>query len=269
MTVKLIAIDLDDTLLQDDKTISPAVKQAVSQAQSQCVHIVLASGRPYSGMRGYIEELGLNKAGCYCISYNGGLVQHASNGEVIKQTLLSIEDYNHVSALSLHLNIHFHALTYDALYTPNRDISTYTVREAFLSHVPLIYCPIDEMNPDLMFPKMMFIDHPKVLDAAIEKIPASYHDKYTLVKSSPFFLEVLHKDVDKGAAVKFLSQQLNIQQSEVMCIGDHHNDLPMLKFAGIGVAMGNASDEIKQHAQFVTRTNQQDGVAFAIEKFLA
>lgn len=268
MTIQLIAIDLDGTLLNPERKITPAVKQAIMAARARGVHIVLATGRPFIGAQEYLRELELEQDGCYCISNNGGLIHYAYDGAILFETLLSYEDYRFFEALSHQIGSHFHALDRNKLYTANRDVSPYTVRESFITGIPLHYCPAEEMDAGLRFPKVMMIDHPEILDAAISRIPADVFERYTLMKSSGFFLEILHKDADKGKGVAKLAEHLGIGRENVMCIGDHGNDLAMIQYAGTGVAMGNAEPAIKEAAQFITATNQEDGVAVAINKFV-
>ncbi|BCQ42483.1 hypothetical protein ERHA55_00100 [Erwinia rhapontici] len=114
----------------------------------------------------------------------------------------------------------------------------------------------------------MMIDEPELLDAAIARLPAEARARNTILKSSPYFLEILNKQVNKGAGVKALADRLGLQREEVMALGDQENDLAMLEFAGTGVAMGNGIDAVKAIAQFVTTSNLEDGVAVAIEKFV-
>lgn len=116
--------------------------------------------------------------------------------------------------------------------------------------------------------KIMLIDESYILDAAIAKIPAEFYSEYNIFKSEPFYCEILNKKASKGQAVQKLAKLLNISQHEVMAIGDHPNDYDMVQYAGIGVAMGNAVEEIKNIAQYITLTNNEDGVAKAIVNFV-
>ncbi|WP_387463929.1 sugar-phosphatase [Photorhabdus sp. RM323S] len=268
MSIKLIAIDLDGTLLNEGHQITPPVKQAIYQAKKQGVHIVLASGRPFTGIQRYLQELELDEINSYCISNNGSVVHQAYNGEHLLENLLDFKDYLFFESLSREIGVHLHALEFNKIYTANRDISPYTVREAFLTDTPLIYCPVNEMNSEMHFTKLMMIDHPNILSDAINFIPAEAHKHYTLIQSSPYFLEILSKEVNKGTAVKTIADHLGITRDKIMCIGDHNNDLAMIEFAAVGVAMGNAEQGVKDIAQFITTTNEQDGVAIAINKFL-
>ena len=114
----------------------------------------------------------------------------------------------------------------------------------------------------------MFIDEPERLNKVIAQIPASIKEKYMMVQSAPYFLEILHPEVSKGNAVKKLAEKLGIKQQEVMSIGDNGNDLSMIEYAGCGVAMENAIPEVKKSADFQTRSNNENGVAYAIQELV-
>ncbi|MBP2168996.1 Cof subfamily protein (haloacid dehalogenase superfamily) [Erwinia toletana] len=268
MAIKLIAIDMDGTLLNHQHNITPRVKEAIGRAREKGVYVVLATGRPYIGVARYLLELDLQQEGQFCITNNGALVQRAVNGDCIAEVTISFDDYLYFEQLARQLGVHFHALDKSLLYTANQDISEYTVHEAALTGMPLRYRSVAEMDRTLTFPKVMMIDQPALLDSAIARIPAELHEKYTIMKSAPYYLEILNKQVNKGAGVKALADQLGLAREEIMAIGDQENDLAMLEFAGTGVAMGNGIDAVKAISQFVTKTNMEDGVALAIEKFV-
>lgn len=267
MAIKLIAIDMDGTLLLPDHTISQAVKNAVAQARERGINVVLTTGRPYAGVHAYLKELHMEQAGDYCITYNGALVQNASDGSTVAQTALGYDDYLLLEKLSREVGSHFHALDRNTLYTANRDISYYTVHESYVATIPLVFCEAENMDPATQFLKVMMIDEPEILDKAITRIPDEIREKYTVLKSAPYFLEILDKRVNKGTGVKSLADALGILPEEVMAIGDQENDIAMLEFAGVGVAMDNAIPAVKEVADFVTKSNLEDGVAYAIEKF--
>ncbi|XBS69751.1 sugar-phosphatase [Acerihabitans sp. KWT182] len=268
MAIKLIAIDMDGTLLNQKHEISPAVKHAISAARDKGVEVVLATGRPFIGIQRYLMELDLQGEGRYCITNNGALVQRTDNGDRVSEITLDFDDYLYFEALARQLDVHFHALSFSTLYTANRDISRYTVYESFLTGMPLQFRRVDEMNRELRFPKVMMIDDPAVLDQAITRIPHEAFERYTIMKSAEYYLELLRKEANKGEGVKALARHLHLAADEIMTIGDQANDLAMIKYAGIGVAMGNGIDEIKAASQFVTKSNLEDGVAVAIEKFV-
>ncbi|KAB8312801.1 sugar-phosphatase [Erwinia endophytica] len=268
MAIKLIAIDMDGTLLNPQHQVTPRVKQAIQAARDKGVAIVLATGRPFIGVQRYLVELDLQLEGQYCITNNGALVQQADTGDCVAEVTLNYDDYLYVEKLARKLGVHFQALTKSLLFTPNKDISEFTVHESWLTGIPLRYRAVEEMDKSATFPKVMMIDTPEKLDEAIKRIPQEASDRYTIMKSSPYYLEILSKQVNKGAGVKALVNRLGLSREEVMAIGDQENDLAMLEFAGTGVAMGNGIESVKAIAQFITKTNMEDGVAHAIETFV-
>lgn len=268
MAVELIAIDMDGTLLNPAHEITPRVHAAVSAARARGVQVVLATGRPFLGVRRYLAQLELARADGYCITANGALVQQADNGAHLMAATLGFEDYLHIEALARTLGVHFQAMDEAHLYTPNADISEFTVREAFLSSVPLRYRTVEQMDRALQFSKIMMVDEPELLDQAIARIPAETAQRYTIVKSATHFLEVLHPSADKGKSLRLLAERLGVARENVMAIGDQQNDLAMVEYAGLGVAMGNAIPAVKAVGDHVTGTNAEDGVAQAIERFV-
>lgn len=266
MSIKLIAIDIDGTLLNSQHQLTPEVHEALKAAEDQGVRIVLCTGRPLKGVEALLKEIDLYSDNDYVITYNGSLVQKTKNEEVVSRFGLTHDDYLEIDALARKLNVHLHTETIDAIYTSNRDISPYSVLESNLTNMPLKYRTQEEITPAFNILKMMMIDDPEILDAAIAKIPNEINEKFTVVKSTPYFLEFMHKEVDKGAAVKRLGEHLGIQREEIMALGDNENDLTMIQYAGLGVAMANATENVKNAADAMTTSNDEHGVAEAIKK---
>jgi len=267
-TIALVAIDMDGTLLDPPHALTARAKQATAQARALGVHIVLTSGRPVSGLAPFLAELGINGNDDYCIACNGGLVRRIGTGKNVAEFPLSFEDFRYCEQVAREIGVHFQALDGQRLYTPNQDISRYTVIDSHLSHVPLSYRRVEDMDPSMSFIKLMMIDEPEVLDAAIGRLPAELTERFAVLKSAPFFLEVFDHRAGKGPSLQKLTEHLGIDRANVMAIGDQENDLTMLQFAGTSVAMGNAIDAVKAVARFETATNSEDGVAKAIERFV-
>lgn len=192
MSIKLVAVDIDGTLLTNDRKVTPEVFEAVQEAKKQGVKVIIATGRPIPGVQPLLNELNLKEEGDYVITFNGGLVQDTSTGENIITETMTYEDYLDIEFLSRKLDVHMHAITKQGIYTANRNIGKYTVHESSLVNMPIFYRTPEEMG-DKEIIKMMYIDEPEVLDAAIEKIPQEFFDKYTIVKSTPFYLEFMNK----------------------------------------------------------------------------
>ena len=267
MTIKLIAVDIDGTLLNSKREVTPAVAKAVKNARQAGVKVVIATGRPIAGVETLLEELDLRHPNDYVITFNGGLVQDTSTGDQIIREPMSYEDYMELQLLSRQLNIHFHAITKEGIYTANRNIGRYTVHEASLVHMPLYYRTTEEMA-DKEIIKMMMIDEPEVLDEAITRIPKELYNRFTIVKSTPFYLEFMPKTVSKGAAVLHLADKLGLSKDELMAIGDEENDRAMLEVVGNPVVMGNGTPAIKKIAKYITKSNDEDGVAYAIREWV-
>ncbi|HFD6680309.1 TPA: sugar-phosphatase [Providencia alcalifaciens] len=268
MSIKLVAIDLDGTLLNSQHQISPVVKEAITRAHEQGVRIVLASGRPYSGIQPYLQELGLDTANNYCISNNGSVIHQTNDGSHLYENLLDFADYQYFAELASNVGVHMHALADNTMFTANRHISRYTIHDAYITNTPLVYCPVNEMESSLSFTKIMMIDHPEKLDVGISYIPENTFENYSLIKTSPYFLEISNKDASKGSALKVLCDKLALTPDKVMSIGDQNNDVTMLQYSSVSVAMGNAAPHIREIVKFVTSTNDCDGVAVALNKFI-
>ncbi|MCR8967218.1 sugar-phosphatase [Streptococcus zalophi] len=267
MTIKLIAIDIDGTLINNQKEITDDVYDAIQDAKQAGVKIVITTGRPFAGVTHLLEKLNLKENGDYVITFNGGLVQETlTENELIKEGL-SYNDYLDLEWLSRKLGVHMHAITKDGIYTTNKNIGKYTVHEATLLSMPIFYRTPEEMaNKDII--KIMFIDEPDILDQAITNIPERFQKKYGLVKSQPFYLEVVNKKVSKGNAIIHLAETLGIDMSETMAIGDEENDRAMLEVVASPVVMANGNPNLKKIAKYITKSNEESGVAYAIRQWV-
>lgn len=269
MAIKLIAIDIDGTLLNEKNELAPATIEAVKAATEKGIQVVLCTGRPLTGAAHYLKKLGLaDNDEHYVITFNGSLVQSTSGNVLLRHTL-TYDDFIDIEALSRKLNVHFHSETDQYIYTANKNISPYTIGEAYLVRMPIRYRDVGEMSRDLSISKGMIIDDPALISRIVKdhEIPSEFYDRFYIVQSEPFFLEIMNKNASKGNALDGLCQELGLQADEVMALGDQGNDLTMIKFAGTGVAMGNATPEVKAAANEITLTNAEDGVAAAIQKF--
>lgn len=262
---KLVAMDLDGTLLKDDKTISDRTRETIMEAKKMGTKIVLSTGRPAEGIKDYLECLNLNSEDDYVVTYNGAVVQNVK-GKVIAKTLITLEDVLELEKLSRQLKVNVHAFDFEGVITPKNN--KYTQLEVDVNHLHLREAGFDTIPESTELIKVLFVEEPDILDKAIKKIPDYYLKKYTVVKSAPYFLEFLNKKVNKGTGVELLAKCLNIDKKEIICIGDAGNDVHMIKYAGLGVAMKNAFPEAKAAADYVTLSNECDGVAEVIEKFI-
>ena len=264
--VKLIAIDLDGTLLNDKKEIMPRTYRALRKASEEGVYVVLASGRPIKGMMHLIKELKLDEKENYVINFNGASVNKTLDLSSIYNCSLTIEEMLEIEEFAVKHNIHSHAFINGDLYLEEN--AKYSDVEANINHIEPILCKYSDFNSNDVVNKYMFADEPSKLEEIYPLIPSSLFDKYTVVFSAKFFLEFLNKETNKGKALKALCEYLNIDPSEVMAIGDEENDLSMLEYAGHKIAMDNANVKLKNIATYITASNNDEGVGKVVEKLV-
>lgn len=262
----LIALDMDGTLLNKSKEISAGNQEAIRAARALGKKVIIATGRPLVGIRKYLDQLDMIHADDYVVAFNGALVQSAKTGEILSQTTVTLDDYKRLYALSQDLGVHIHALTQDSVLTPQ--YNPYSEVECVINDIPYIEGPVADVPAETTIVKIMFIDEPSKLDAAVTALPEAVKEDYTIVRSADIFLEFLHKSVNKGTGVKAVADAFGINASEVICVGDAGNDMDMIHYAGLGVAMANAFDEVKAIADHITLSNEDDGVAAVIQTFM-
>ena len=266
MNYQLIALDMDGTLLNNKKEVSPRNRKAIKAARAKGKSVVIATGRSLVGIKHMLEDLELNTHEDYVVAFNGALVQNVSTGEVILRQSVTHEDYQSLYELSKIYGVHIQALTESYVTTPVHN--PYTQVEADLNHIEIVKCDVADFPLDETIVKVMFVDAKEKLDEVERMIPQILHEQYTVVRSAPIFLEFLNKSVSKGVGVDAIAKLKSIGPGEVICVGDAGNDLAMIEYAGLGVAMGNAYDYVKAVANHITDTNEQDGVAKVIETFM-
>lgn len=268
MTIKLVAIDLDGTLLNSKREVSLKNKQAIQKAKDKGVKVVLCTGRPLKGMLHILEECNLLEEGDLGITYNGGLVQWTHSGETLSQMTHTKEDVLVAYKLSEELSMPLNLIDLDHVYEPPYPKEKSSLYPTIMNALPFVPINMKQLPESLAINKMVICWDQEELDEAILKIPKKYHERFTIMKSRPNLLEILPKSVDKGKGLAMLGEKLHIQRDEMMALGDQENDLAMVEYASFGVAMENATLEVKKAAQFTTKSNDQDGVAYAIEKFV-
>lgn len=266
--IKLIAIDLDGTLLNSDKTISERNRQALKQAKAKGIKIVLCTGRPLAAIRNYLELLDLLEEGDYSITFNGGLVQKNDTGEIMEKTLLPITDIHDIFALGHQLDVPVDVLSDGTVYhLPSSENfpSIYSQLNGLLTFKPLELAQLSAID---VFNKAVIAVEEVYLDEQIKKIPATFYERFEVIKTRSNLLEFMPKGITKAYGLSLLAKDLNLTPEQMMTIGDEENDLPMITYAGLGVAMENAVSKVKDAADVITATNDQDGVAKAIETYV-
>ena len=265
MAYKMLVLDLDDTLLTDDYRISERNKARLMEAQEQGVFVVLASGRPTQAMMQYAEELKLAKYGSYIISYNGAIITDIKNNMVIFEQTLSKDEIHELHDYSKENDLHI--LTYKDNNIVSDTESEFIDVEKKLTGMPInkVSCFKSEMNQSAV--KCILLDDPIRLKGFEPKLKdAKQH--LSVAISKPFFLEVMPKGIDKAASIRRLASKLNIEQEEIIAVGNAGNDLTMVEYAGLGVWVDNVTPELRDRADAIVASNNDDGVAEVVEKYI-
>ncbi|GAA3024731.1 Cof-type HAD-IIB family hydrolase [Tetragenococcus solitarius] len=266
--IKLVAIDLDGTLLDGQKKISLRNKKALQKAREQGTKVVICTGRPLAGIRPYLEELDMQGTGDYSITFNGGLVQKNATGEIVEKAAMKQEEILDLVDLAKKLNLPLDVLSDDvvlSLPTSAQHLSIYPQLNPLLTFQA---AAVEELTSERLYNKAVVGYHQEYLDEQIAQIPAIYKDRYEVIKSRGNLLEFMPKGITKAYGIASLAKDLNFSPAEVMGIGDEENDLPMIEYAGFGVAMENAVEQVKQKANIITASNEEDGVAQVVEKYV-
>ncbi|QIK50938.1 sugar-phosphatase [Jeotgalibaca porci] len=267
--IKLIALDLDGTLLDSQKNISEMNKQAIHKALAKGVKVVLCTGRPLGGIKRYVDELDLLGEEDFSITYNGGLVQRNHDSKVLSEKTLSYQDIQTIYQLSQDLGLPMNMLDLEYVYEPEYPTGRDSLYPSLMSaSLPFVKREIASFEADHQFNKVVFCTDPAYLDDAITRIPAAFHEQFSTMKSRPLLYEIMHPEVDKGSGIARLCELMGFSADEVMVCGDEENDAAMFDYAGVAVAMENATEAIKSKATYITKTNDEDGVAHAIHKFV-
>lgn len=268
MKYKLLVLDVDGTLLNNNKEITPHTKSALLKVQQMGVHIVLASGRPTHGVLPIAKALELDHYNGFILSYNGGQIINAQTGELLFEKRINPEMIPYLDRKAKKNNFAIFTYHKDTIITDTPD-NNHVREEALLNNMQIIGVDSFAEAVDFSPCKCMLVSDDEDALAGLEshwiKKLGGVLDVF---RSEPYFLEVVPPFIDKGNTLGVLMEKLKIDSDQVIAIGDGVCDFTMIQLAGLGIAMGNALDSVQACADFVTGTNEQDGVATAIEKHI-
>ena len=263
---RAIALDLDGTLTNHEKVVTPKTREALLQASAKGAVIILASGRPTYGIEPVAECLELNKQGGYILSYNGGNIVNAKTGEKLFSQFLPDEV---IPELYAYAEENGHALLG---YAGNEIITEmpddqYVKEESRINKMNIrkVENLFEALDPHPT--KLLMTGAPTLMLKAEEELVEKLGDRMDIFRSAPFFLELVPKGIDKAKSLTRLLTKINLTPADLIAFGDGYNDLSMLKLAGMGVAMENAAPEVRAEADYVTLSNEEDGVAAALIHF--
>lgn len=264
MNYKLIVTDMDGTLLNNNHEISEENKQALKKAAEMGIHIAIATGRIYESTIKYAKILGLKTPIICC---NGALVKEEC-GNIIYENTLTNEICNNIIDILNKQNIYYQCFTSDTIFTPyiNEWLKKYQMQEDL--NIKIIEnVDVKSQIKDESILKFLIIEEDNSILSNLQKKLNGIND-IEITKSFYDNIEIMSRGVNKGTAVKNLAKYLNIKSEDIITFGDNYNDLSMIKYAGTGVAMGNAEDIVKENADYITCENGKNGVARAIKDLL-
>lgn len=268
MKYKLLVLDLDGTLTNSKKEITPYTKEVLIQAQEQGIRLVLASGRPTYGIVPLTKILEMERFGGFILSFNGGKVIEVKTGKVLYEQALPPDIMPLLYRRSYEAGLTI--LSYNGKYILTENAADkYVQYESFLTKMNIK--ETDNFLDNLQLPadKCLIVGEPEELVPLEEKLRQEVGSRINVYRSEAFYLEVVPKGIDKAASLERLLERIHIKREEIIAIGDGFNDLTMIKFAGLGVAMANAQPPVKANADKVTPyTNDEDGVAHFVEDLM-
>lgn len=266
MKYKILVLDLDGTLTNTQKEITPYTRETLIRAQEQGLKIVLASGRPTYGIVPLAEELRLGDFEGYILSYNGGQIIDWKTRELMYENVLDPQVYPYLYECAH--NNGFVILSYKDEDIVSEDAGNpYVQHEAFLNKMSSITVPSFLDVIDFPVAKCLIVGEPVPLAKLEIKMKKDLDGKMNVFRSEPFFLELVPNGIDKARSLAVLLDELNMKPEDMIAVGDGFNDLSMIKFAGLGVAMANAQEVVKEEADYITLSNEEDGVAAVVNKF--
>lgn len=268
MNYKLIATDMDDTLLNEAQEISIENEKSIVDVQKKGVTFVLASGRPSFAMFEYAKKLQMDKFGGYILAFNGGELINFKNNELVFQQGLEKKDIEIIYNASKKLNLTM------LLY---RDDTVFATNEAAEALVEARLCKMKFQKFNTLkelesfgitkTAKCMIVGDPELVKNAEKYMKELYGNDYFIATSKPIFLEIANKNVSKGKTLTRLGKILQIKTEEMIAVGDSGNDRPLLETVGMPVAVANAAKEIKDLSKFISTSNNEHALKTVIDNF--
>ncbi|MFI3280155.1 MAG: Cof-type HAD-IIB family hydrolase [Rikenellaceae bacterium] len=267
MKYKLLVLDLDGTLTNNNKEITPRTLQSLLKLQASGVQLVLASGRPTYGITPLAEQLQMSRFGGYILSFNGGKIIEVQGMKTIFEQVLPREIVPSLHSASLEAGAVI--LTYeDEFILTEQPKDKYVGHEVFLTKMATKQ--VDDFSAAVTFnpDKCLIVGEPDSLVPLADNLNEQFGEQLSAYRSEPFFLEVVPKGIDKALSLNRLFEHVGCTAEDIVAVGDGFNDLSMIQLAGFGVAMANAQEVVKEAADYVTLSNEEDGVAELVERFL-
>lgn len=267
MKYKILVLDIDGTLTDKRNVLTPFTLSTLTKVQQKGVKVVLASGRPTYGIMPLAKELGLDTFGGYILSFNGGKIINVSTMETIYESILEKELLPDLYQMTSQAGAVLLTYQNEFIITEDPD-DKYAQHEMYLTKMKAKkvedFCAAVDFAPD----KCLAVGDPEKLVPLEATILEKFSDKMNAYRSQDFFLELVPKGIDKAQSLERLLKHTGLEREEMIAVGDGFNDLSMIKYAGLGVAMENAQQAVKDAADYITLSNDEDGVAVMAHKFI-
>jgi Cof subfamily protein (haloacid dehalogenase superfamily) len=262
--IELVALDLDGTLMGKERIISPRVRSAFERAISQGCLVTIATGRGFAPVVHFASELGINVP---LICYQGALIRDHRDGTVIYSATVPMDVARDVIAFSQDRELNFQVYMDDDRAYVNQ-IDTPASQVADMSGIPVI--AVNDLAAWLSRPplKLMFFEQEDLVPELVRDLRIRFDGYLQVVRSWDRLVEATGPDISKGKALARLAAHLGVSQSATMAVGDQDNDVSMIAWAGLGVAMGDASPGARAVADVIAPPLSADGAAWAIERFI-
>lgn len=258
---------MDDTLMTSDNRVSVKTKAYLLKLQEKGVKIALASGRPTEGMIPTAKALKMDQFGSYIMSYNGAQTLDLSKDEVVEKQMIDKEEFDKIVDFCREKG--FFILTYHEGHIIHEGEHEYMNIESELTGLPMKKVTDIKAYIQNPVPKAMGVDYEKNIQACIATMGSSFDHAIDVTTSKPFFLEFMSKGVSKGAAITKLAKRLDLDVNQMVAFGDSANDIEMFKVVGKSVAMENASEKVKSYADMITKSNDEEGIPYALDQILS
>lgn len=268
MTYEMLVLDLDGTLTNSKKKITEPTKKALIEIQERGKKVVLASGRPINGVQPLAQELELGRFGSYILSFNGARITQCSTGNLIYNKTIPHEVIEPIYQIAKQYE-GADIITYqDGDIISGLKPNEYTEKEKNINKMHIK--PVEHFSEYIDFPvnKLLIPGEPAILEEMMEVLKKKFHSLLNIYRSEPFFLEIMPQKIDKAYTLQKLLSSIGLTADQMICCGDGYNDLSMIEYAGLGVAMENAQPIVKEKADYITRSNDEDGVLYVIEQFM-
>lgn len=273
MAIKLIALDIDGTLLNTDRKVLPSSINAIQKARAQGIKIVLTTGRPLLSTKPILKKLDLdNQDDQYLIILHGSVISTTS-GKILEDNHIPYKEVKKVNQfIKIYPDIDLMIQNQEQMYLTHPDLNWYTSLESFKNKLTIHFRTdkgLEDESRHTKFYKMMFSGSKNRIDKLQKQLPTWLRKHLKVLRSEYCYIDMVNNKVDKGWAITQLIKKLNISPLEIMAIGDGGSDISMIQLAKYGVAMGNATPNLKKIANIVTADNNHDGIAKVINKYIA